>query len=131
MESYITYLIGFASALVCVRLWNYFYSYGIITLSVRTAINDCLIILTKNIQSVYDINELKYLALEMTDKDERFIEFQKNLDRRELSSMKNTVIRNFINCVPTRYNHLVPFDDWITAVEYINREANKIKKESE
>jgi hypothetical protein len=79
-------------------------------------------------QSTLEINELKYLALEISGKDERFVEFQKNLDARELSSMRNTVIRNFINCVPTKYNHLVPFDDWLSAVQYVNNEAKKAKE---
>ena len=74
------------------------------------------------------INELKYLALEISGKDERFVEFQKNIDARELSSMRNTVIRNFINCVPAKYNHLIPFDDWLSAVQYVNNEAKKAKE---
>ena len=82
--------------------------------------DDCLIMLAKNIQSVYELNELKYMSLDMVEKDEKFIKFHKTLDEREMSSMKNTVIRNFINPIPSKYNHLVPFRDWEGAMEYIN-----------
>jgi hypothetical protein len=128
VEVYGTFFIGFIAGIICLKIWNYIYSYGIITLAVKVVIDDCLRILVKNMQSTLEINELKYLALEISGKDERFVEFQKNLDARELSSMRNTVIRNFINCVPTKYNHLVPFDDWLSAVQYVNNEAKKAKE---
>tara|TARA_B100001123_G_C14350218_1_gene646651 strand:- start:43 stop:423 length:381 start_codon:yes stop_codon:yes gene_type:complete len=115
-----TYFIGFLAGIVCAKLWDYFYVLGTHTLMFKTGMDDCLIMLAKNIQSVYELNELKYMSLDMVEKDEKFIKFHKTLDEREMSSMKNTVIRNFINPIPSKYNHLVPFRDWEGAMEYIN-----------
>ena len=46
-----------------------------------------------SVDSNYEINELKYLALESLERDEKVITFQKHLDKRNLESIKNTVIR--------------------------------------
>jgi len=128
VEGYTVYFIGFMTGIIINKIWNYIYSLGISTLLVKSAVNDSVIMLTKNVQSAYEINQLKYMALEMSGKDERFVEFQKSIDQQELSSMKNTMIRNFVNCIPPKYNHLVPFRDWSTAMDYINTELHKEKE---
>lgn len=82
-------------------------------------------VVAKNVQSVYEINELKYISLEMSGKDERFIEFQKTQDKLELSSLRNTIIRNFVNAIPPRYDKYVPFNDWGSAMDYLDKEIKK------
>ena len=84
--------------------------------------------LAKNVQSVHEINQLKYIALENAEKGEKFIEFQKRIDDHELNSMKNTVVRNFVNPIPKRFEHLIPFDDWETAMQFL---TNQIKQNKE
>ncbi len=129
MEEYITYFIGFVAGVVCIRLWDYFYGLGVSTLMVRSAIKDCLLMLAKNVQSAYEINQLKYIALESCDRGEKFIEFQKRIDTHELNSMKNTVVRNFINPIPKRFEHLIPFNDWDTAMQFLTNHINENKEE--
>jgi hypothetical protein len=85
------------------------------------------VILAKNVQSVYEINQLKYIAIEMSGKDEKYAAFQKNMDDRELSSMKNTAIRNFLNSIPHRYDHIVPFHDWTSAMNHLEEQIKKGK----
>ena len=128
MEGYITYFIGFVAGIICVRLWSFFYGLGISTLMVKSGIKDCLLMLAKNVQSVHEINQLKYIALENAEKGEKFIEFQKRIDDHELNSMKNTVVRNFVNPIPKRFEHLIPFDDWETAMQFL---TNQIKQNKE
>ena len=101
-------------------LFGYMYGLGGSITMMKSSISDCLIMMAKNVQSVYEINQLKYMALEMSGKDERFIEFQKNADQRELSSMRNTAIRNFLNSIPPKYDNIVPFHDWVTAMNYLD-----------
>ena len=129
MEEYSTFFIGFFTGIIILRIWDYIYATGAIVLSVKSCIRDSIIMIAKNVQTVYEINNLKYIALEMSDKDEKYIEFQKAMDTRELHSMKNTTIRNFINSVPPKYNNLIPFSDWGTAIDYINAELQKQKEE--
>ena len=86
----------------------------------RTAINDSLIVMAKNIQDVYEIKYLKEEAMRLVGRDDKYIDWQSEIDRRQINSLKTSCIRNFINSVPTKYNHLVKFDDWDSAMEYID-----------
>ena len=77
--------------------------------------------LAKNIQSIYEINYIKESAWKLADRDEKYIEFQKTIDEKEISSLQNTFIRNFINSIPPKYNHLIEFHDWDSAMDYISK----------
>ena len=108
MEEYSTFFIGLMAGVIIIRIWDYLYATGAIVLAVKSCIKDSAIMIAKNVQSIQEVNHLKYIALEMSDKDEKYIQFQKAMDTRELHSMKNTTIRNFINSIPPKYNHLIP-----------------------
>ena len=96
MEGYLLYFIVFCCGIMTNIFWNHLLGLGTGIMMVRTVISDCLLVVAKNVQSVYEINELKYMSLEMSGKDEKFIEFQKTQDKLELSSLRNTIIRNFV-----------------------------------
>ena len=100
--------------------WGYTLGLGYGLMAFKTSMIDSLVLLAKNIQSTYEIQQLKYMSYEMLDRDEKYIEFQKTIDQNELRSMKNTMIRNYVNAIPARYNHLVQFHDWDSAMDFIN-----------
>ena len=89
--------------------------------SFQNSVVDTLLMLTKNIQTTYEIQQLKYMHYELLERDEKYIEFHKAIDERELKSLRNTVIRNYINTVPPKYNRLIEFHDWDTAMLYLNK----------
>ncbi len=125
MEGYLLYFIVFCCGIITNIFWNHLLGLGTGIMMIRIVISDCILLLAKNVQSVYEINELKYMSLEMSGKDERFIEFQKTQDKLELSSLRNTIIRNFVNAIPTRYDKYVPFNDWGGAMDYLDKEIKK------
>jgi hypothetical protein len=125
MEEYILYIAAFVAGTLVNALWGHLYGLGSSIIMVKTAMTDSLLILTKNIQTVHEIGQLKVMALEIAGKGEKAIAFQKSVNSSEISSLKNTVIRNYINCVPPKYNHLVAFHNWDTAMEYLNNELQK------
>ena len=127
MEEYILYISAFVAGILANARWGYLYGLGSSNLMVKVAMMDGLLILTKNIQSVHEIGQLKLMALEVAGKNEKEIDFQKSVNSSEISSLKNTVIRNYINCIPPKYNHLVTFPNWDTAMEYLNNELQKEK----
>jgi len=129
VENYTEYLIVFLLCFACIRIWDYVVGWGVATLAIKSSINDCLFILAKNIQSLHEINQLKYIALELSGKGEKFVDFQKKIDQNETKSLKNTIIRNYINSIPPKYNYLVPFNDWEGAMGYIDAEIQKRTKE--
>jgi len=112
--------IAFVCGMIFNATWGYILGTGYGFLIFKRATTDCLLLLTKNIQSIYEIQQLKYMSLEMIDRDEKYIEFQKSIDEKELNSLKNTIVRNYINSVPPKYNSIVPFHDWSSAMSYLN-----------
>ena len=112
--------VAFCCGMIFNATWGYLIGTGYGFIIFKRATTDCLLLLTKNIQAVYEIQQMKYMSLEMIDRDERFIEFQKHIDEKEMDSLKNTIVRNYINSVPPKYNSIVPFHDWNSAMSYLN-----------
>ena len=101
--------------------WGYALGLGYGLNAFQTAMINSLLLLAKNVQSVIEIQQLKYMSYEMLDRDEKYIEFQKQIDRRELNSLKNSLIRDYINSIPAKYNYMIKFHDWDSAMSYINK----------
>lgn len=120
MEDILYLLTAFICGIVFNTFWGYVLGLGYGVMAFRRAMIDILFILTKNIQSVYEIQKLKYMCYDVLERDSKFVEFQKQIDEKEIKSLKNTLIRNFINSVPSRYNSLVEFRDWDSAMDYFN-----------
>jgi len=120
MTEILPLLLAFMCGIVFNVFWGYTLGLGYGLMTFKTSMIDSLVLLAKNIQSTYEIQQLKYMSYEMLDRDEKYIEFQKTIDQNELRSMKNTMIRNYVNSIPARYNHLVQFHDWDSAMDFIN-----------
>ena len=127
MESHTNLFIAFLSGFCLHIMWSYLVNLGYTVLMFKGAVRDSLIFLAKNMQSVYEINYIKEEAWRLTERDEKYIEFQKKIDKKEMVSLQNTVIRNFINSIPPKHNHLVKFHDWDSAMEYIDKVATEGK----
>lgn len=125
MENAFTILVAFVSGILFNVFWGYILGLGYGAMAVRKAMLDCLLIMVKNIQSIYEIQQLKYMSYEMLDRDEKYVEFQKQIDKNEMNSLKNTLIRNYINSVPPKYNDMVKFNDWDSAMLFLNDELKK------
>lgn len=92
---------------------------GYSAMIMKVVINDCLKVLMNNVQSAYEANELKHHALQIANADEKYIDFQKKVDQQQLNSLKVSILRNFINSIPTKYNYLIKFEDWDSAMAYL------------
>ena len=127
MDSFFYLLVAFVSGIFFNVFWGYLLGLGYgLELFRKTAV-DCLMVMAKNVQTVYEVQELKHVAFEMAGRDAKYIEFQKLIDKNEMKSIKNTLVRNYINSVPPRFNNLVEFHDWDSAMEYLNSVYNKGK----
>ena len=118
MENFLFLFVAFLSGIVFNVFWGYLLGLGFGINCFKASMVDSLMILTKNIQSAYQIQQLKYAHYQMLERDEKYIEYQKLIDTQEMLSIKNTIIRNYINSIPARYNNLVSFHDWDSAMEY-------------
>jgi len=131
VENLLLYFLIFIGGALTSSLLSYILTFGYSILTMKKTVFDCLLVIARNVQAAYDIHELKNLALEIAGKDEKFIDFQKKLDQKELKSLKNTIIRNFINSVPPKYDNIIPFSDWDSAMLYLETEIKTRGKNNE
>jgi len=118
---FIMFLIGFVSHMV----WAYVLHLGYSMILVKETTEDALRLVGKASQTAYQIYELKYLMLMQMDKTEMQIEHERRVDEFQLKSIKDTMIRNMITNYPPRYAHLLKFDDWDSAMEYLTEVLRK------
>jgi hypothetical protein len=119
-----SFIIAFLSGVLFHVVWNALINMGYTIIMMKSAMKDCVMFMAKNLQNVYEIKYLKEEAMRLAGRDEKYIEWQRKIDEKEIRSLKTTCIRNFINALPPKYNHLIKFHDWDSAMEYLNN-ANK------
>ena len=120
METIFYMFIVFVCGMLFNATWGYILGLGYGVNAFQMAMINSLLLLAKNVQSVIEIQQLKYMSYEMLDRDEKYIEFQKTIDEKELKSLKNSLIRDYINAIPAKYNYMIKFHDWDTAMSYLN-----------
>ena len=113
---FLVFICGMAFNIV----WGYTLGFGYGINAFQNAMTNSLLLLAKNVQSVAEVHQLKYMSYEMLDRDEKHIEFQKAIDQKEMNSLKNSLIRDYINSVPSRYNFMIKFHDWDSAMSHLN-----------
>jgi len=121
MENYTNLFIAFLSGVCFHAIWTYLVAVGYSVIMFKGAMRDSLLFLAKNVQTIYEINYIKEEAWRLSGRDEKYIEFQQKVDKREIESLKSTTIRNFINSVPPKHNYLIKFHDWDSAMDYIDK----------
>lgn len=120
METIFYMFIIFVCGIIFNATWGYMLGLGYGMNAFQMAMVNSLLLLAKNVQSVTEIQQLKYMSYEILDRDEKYIEFQKMIDEKELNSLKNSLIRDYINTIPAKYNYMIKFHNWDTAMSYLN-----------
>ncbi len=128
MEIFFYMFVVFLSGILFNITWGYSLGLGYGINCFQDAMINSLLLLAKNVQSLYEIHQLKYMSYELMERDEKYINFQKVVDQKELNSLKNSLIRDYINTIPARYNHMIKFHDWDSAMSYLN---NLLKERSD
>ena len=85
---FLVFICGMAFNIV----WGYTLGFGYGINAFQNAMTNSLLLLAKNVQSVAEVHQLKYMSYEMLDRDEKHIEFQKAIDQKEMNSLKNSLI---------------------------------------
>ena len=121
MENNLFLFVAFLCGVTFNVFWGYILGLGFGIEAFKRSMVDSLIVFTKNIQAVHRIQQAKHMHYELLERDEKYIEYQKFIDEQELNSIKETIIRNYINSIPPRYNNLVLFHDWGSAMEFLSK----------
>ena len=121
------YFLVFVAGIITSMLWSTLVETGRSVMLFRYTHDECLRLLSISIQSIEDAKNLKYLILEKSATDQRFLEIEKNIDENNYYSMKNTVIRNFINEFPQKYEFMIEYSNWEEAMAHLTKILKKHK----
>ncbi len=122
----VTYIfLSFVCGMIFMRFFSWVMQLGNSAIAMKNTINDCLLVMSANMQIAIESYEIKYHALKIAERDDKYIDFQKQIDKQQLKTLQKTIVRNFILSVPSRYNHLVKFHDWDSAMSYLNEELKR------
>ncbi len=127
MDLTVYVIISFVCGMAFIRFWNYIFNLGRSTIMIKNTINDCLLMMSANLQAAHEAHEIKYYALELAERNEKYIDFQKKVDEQQLKTIQNTIIRNFISSVPHQHSHLIKFHNWETAMVELTKEIKRRK----
>jgi len=125
MDQLLYIVISFFAGVAMTRLWHNLLRLGYNSIMMTRTINDCLLMMANNAQTAQESYEIKYAALELIDRDDKYIDFQKKIDKQQLQTVQKTIVRNFINSVPPKYGHLVKFSDWDSAMSYLTDQLKR------
>ena len=120
MDTLFLLCFGFVLGILFNVFWGYTLGLGYGIVAFRRSTADTLMMLLKNVRSVYEIQQVRYEMLKLAEREQKYIELQMYIDEKEMKSLKNTVIRNYLNSVPPKYNNMLEFHDWDSAMEYLN-----------
>ena len=121
-DAIIVFLIG----ILANKLWNFFLYTGYSILILKQIQQDSVKLMSTAAQTVAEIQMIKYLEMQKSGKSEKEIEIQQSVDEYYMKPIKNAMINNYIATFPKRYEHLLEFYDWNSAMEYVDQ---LIKKE--
>ena len=103
----ITYaILFFTSGMITSKLFLYLIDLGTRSIMMKNTIKDCLTVMASSIQANIEAHEIKYNALEIAERPDKYIEFQREVDRQQLMVLQKTIIRNFYPSIydcPCRY----------------------------
>ena len=106
-------------------------------LSVGHAINilkqtqqSCAAMFVASEQGLQEVLHLKYLAMEEAKRSQQNITSQKYIDQLNITSVKQSVMRNYVACFPGAFDHLMEYGTWEELEEYVNKVVQR-NKESE
>jgi len=118
-------IVFFFCGFIASKILSHFISVGENTILMKNTINDCLIVMASSIQTNIEAHEIKYNALEIAEKPEKYIEFQRKVDKGQIEVLQKTVIRNFLASIPPKYIYLAEFDDWDSAMAFLTKQIKR------
>lgn len=107
---------------------NYIVSLGHSIHVIKKTQQSCAALFAVSEQGVQEILQLKYIAMEEAKRSEQSIRAQKYIDQINLSSVKKSIMRNYIETFPEKYSHLIQYSTWDELDDYINNIARKSKE---
>ncbi len=117
---WIEYLLAFLAGVLVTKLCGSLLSLGFSVLVLKTVHNDYVRILGQLSQTIFEIQQLRQMEMHRLGKSEKEIEISSTISEYNLKPLKEAMIKNFFNVFPKKYEDLVQFYDWDSAMVYLD-----------
>jgi len=90
----------------------------------------CAALFMESEQGLQEIFQLKYIAMAEAQRSEQNITAQKYIDQLNLSSIKASIMRNYVAVFPATYHNNMEYSTWEELEDYVNEfmKAQREKK---
>ena len=81
-------------------------------------------------QGLYEVLNLKYIAMEEAKRTEQNITAQKYIDHTNVDSLRKTIMRNYLRQFPDKYSNTLEYTSWEEMEQYFNNVTKETKGKS-
>jgi hypothetical protein len=99
----------------------YILSLGSSALLFQRTMEDCLLVVGRTYEGYIFAQEYKMEHLRLAGKSEKELEIEQKMDATTMASIQATLIRNILHNVPSKFEGLVRFHDWDSAMDEVTR----------
>jgi hypothetical protein len=76
-------------------------------------------------QGLYEVLNLKYIAMKEANRTEQNITAQKYIDHTNVDSIRKTIMRNYLRQFPDNYRNILEYETWEEMEQYFNNVINQ------
>ena len=118
---FILYGLFFITGWLAHAVVAYVLSLGSSVVLFQRTIEDCLLVVGRTYEGYVTAREYKMENLRIAGKSEKELELERKMDATTMASIQATLIRNILHNVPSKFEGLVRFHDWSSAMDEITR----------
>mgnify|MGYP003132257152 CR=1 FL=1 len=126
------YVLVFIAGILVAKLMGSVLSVGFSALVLKNAHDDYVRLVAQLSQTIFEVQQLKTMEMHRLGKSAKEIEISRTLSEYNLKPLKEAMIKNFLNTFPKKYEGLVKFSDWESAMvhmeELIKEDRQKLNK---
>jgi len=113
--------ICFLSGMILMRVLQSLISLGYAVNVIKQTQQSCASLFMSSEQGLFEVLNLKYLAMKEANRSNQNIIAQKYIDQLNIESVKKSIMRNYVGTFPEAYNHLLEFSNWEELEDYVER----------
>ena len=114
------YIIGFCIGVITTYFFSYLVALGHSIVVLKQAQKSCAALLIISEQGLREVLQLKYLAMEEAKRSQQNITAQKYIDELSITSVRKSIMRNFVATFPTSYSNVLEYSTWEEMEQYVN-----------
>ena len=125
--------LAFVAGILVTKILGGLVSLGFSILIMRECRDSFMRIAGHTSQTLYEIQQMKILEMHRMNKSKNEIEISTSISEHNMKIMRDVMIRGFMNAFPKKYEDLIGFSDWDSAMlcldELIKKEREKYIKQ--